>query len=128
MMIKLELNDSDWQTSKGYWNDLKKQFVKPDDVKKAHFVDRVLFNSNPKHSTTRPTPQIPSIHSMSEIMREIDKELKNDEKNDADSDIDIKTPIETTTTITTTEKKEDTEWKQFIRQPVKFFYYPLHAI
>ena len=131
-MIKFELNDSNWKTSKQYWNELKKQFIKPDDAKKADFIDRVLFDSSSQNislnshalmhassvdalptTTTVATP-IPSMHIMSEIMSEIDKELKTDEKkNDNYNVIDSKMH----------EANEDL--KQFIRKPVMFLLFVL---
>ena len=120
-MIKFELSDSTWQTSKRYWNELKKQFVKPDDLKKAKFLNRFLFessnlnntNSHASSSTTTTiTPIIPSLTSMTQIMSEIDKELKIDEKND----IEVKTQEQETTTG---KKLQNKQLKQFIRKPVK---------
>ena len=88
-MIKFELSDADWQTSKRYWSELKKHFTNPDDVKKADFINGTLFeSSNLNTSRTIATPTIPSINSISELMNEIDSELKKN------GDIDVKTQAE----------------------------------
>ena len=143
-MIRFELNDSDWTTSKRYWNELKKRFTKPDDAKKAEFINRVLFKSsarnvssqtNPPDSSTTTiatittTTPIPSINSISEIMNEIDNEIKSNSKNDIDiiNNSDIKT--QELKTITTTQAQEEfenkacKELKRFIGKPVKSFFY-----
>ena len=114
-MLRLELSDSDWQTSKRYWNELKKQFIKPDDVKKANFVTHALFET-----TTTPHTIIPSINSMNEIMSEIDSELKTDEKNDCDIDVKTQKQIIATTTVANTNGNDiDQALKQFIGLPVE---------
>ena len=123
-MIRFELNNSDWTTSKRYWHELKKQFTKPNDVKKADFINDTLFESSsrnagtpPDSSTTTTHTIIPSINSMTEIMSEIDKEIQNDEKHDSgnDIDIDVKTSATTGAKLETQANKD---LRQFIRNPV----------
>ena len=111
-MIRFALSDSDWQTCKGYWGDLRTLFAKPDDAKKAQFMDRVLFESSSLNDSSS-KPSIPSIDSMAEIMNQIDEELKNDQDNQTD--------IKTNQLQTTTERKYNytKELKRFIHEPVK---------
>ena len=118
-MIKFELSDFDWRTSKQYWSELKKQFINPGDAQKVKFIDRVLFESsgvsafNSHGSAT--TTVLPSINSLTEMMNEIDKESKDSEKHD----IDVKTHQQQETT----EKNYSKELRQFIRKPVKCVYH-----
>ena len=129
-MIRLELSPSDWQTSKGYWNELKQHFSKPEDTNKVQFIDRVLFESsslNDANSTAPSIISIPSINSMSQMMSEIDSEVKN---NGNEIDIDVKTQdleqttvtIETATATTTKENsQQNKELNQFIGAAVMCF-------
>ena len=103
-MIRFALSYSDWETSKKYWKELKKQFIGPDDAKKADFLNRALFESSRTnesghvaHASTT-TRRTSAMRMLSEIIDKIDTEITIDEKNDVkidtdiDSDVDIKTP------------------------------------
>ena len=76
-MIRFEVSETDWLTSKRYWSGLQKHFVLPDDRKKADFLDHTIFGSKRKDIGTT---TVPSLSTMSEIMNEIDAELGNDDK------------------------------------------------
>ena len=112
-MLRLELTDVDWKTSKRHWNELKKRLITAIETKKTQFIDRVLFESttikvlSPKDGSATPIPSI-------QMMSEIDTELKNDEKMDDHDDHDIKTHA--------TENKENAQLNQFNHAPVKFLF------
>ena len=80
-MIRLELSESEWLTSKRYWNDLIQQLSKPADTNKADFIRRTIFESPNITSPLKSndiTTQIPSVNEMSELMNEIENETKDE--------------------------------------------------
>lgn len=130
-MIKLQVKHSDWVTTQTYWKDLQKLLVTPDDHKKAEFVNRVIFESggvneiisNSVKDVDITETEIPSINTISQIMKEIDSESRI-----ASDDSKKETPESVTTTVaeakTETETlvaKMDEKIKQFMSEPVKYF-------
>ena len=117
-MIHLSVLKSDWLTTKSYWKDLEKLFVDSDDRKKADFLNRVVFESpgvKEIDSSNSNTTEIPSIDTISQIMKEIDNELiiTGDRDND-----DYKTEIETETSKTQVPKMDE-KIQEFIMEPVE---------
>ena len=81
-MIKVELSETDWLTSKSYWNELTKCFVNRTDRKKADFISNVLFESRHASNMIDSQPaeiSSVSVNTMSELMNEIDEELKTND-------------------------------------------------
>ena len=149
-MIRFELTESDWNTSKKYWIQLKQRFTRPDDLKKAELINRTLFESSSPnvsgfdastavttHAST-PTTPIPSMHTLSEIMSEIDTELKN---NVIETVVDINKTQKTTTENTQSKNYKELELKsaettnnnstspddlayaRFVGEPVEFSFF-----
>ena len=103
-MITLRVCQSDWSTTKTYWNDLQKHFVNKSDSTKANFINDVLFAS--VHTSNSNTTDIPSVKTISELMNEIDEESKSDRKTNETAQNDV------------TDHDIDKDIKQFVSKPV----------